>query len=52
MKSSIIVISIVLIISFAAIGGSIYKLYKDFDKLNSSDPLNDDFDEHTDQFIV
>ena len=52
MKSPAIVIIIVLIISFVAIGSSIYKLYKDFDKLNSSDPLNDDFDEHTDQFIT
>ena len=52
MKSPIIVIIIVLIISFIAIGSSIYKLYKDFDKLKSSDPLNDDFDEYTDQFII
>lgn len=51
MKNPIIII-IILTISFVAIGYSIYKLYKDFDKLESSDPLNDDFDEHTDQFII
>ncbi len=45
----IIFVSIVLIV---LIGSSFYRLYKDFDKMEPSDPLNDDFDEHTDQFIV
>lgn len=47
-------IVIILLVLFAVIAGisTFYKLYKDFDKLNSSDPLNDDFDEHTDQFII
>lgn len=47
-----IVTIIILSATVAAIVCSFRKLYKDYNKPESSDTLNDDFDEHTDQFII
>ena len=52
MKEYVIGILVIIFVSIVLIGSSFYRLYKDFDKMEPSDPLNDDFDEHTDQFIV
>lgn len=52
MKEYVIGILVIIFISIVLIGCSFYRLYKDFDKMEHSDPLNDDFDEHTDQFII
>lgn len=52
MKEYVIGILVIIFISVVLIGSSFYRLYKDFDKMEPSDPLNDDFDEHTDQFII
>jgi hypothetical protein len=52
MKEYVIGILVIIFISIVLIGSSFYRLYKDFDKMEPSDPLNDDFDEHTDQFII
>jgi hypothetical protein len=52
MKDYVIGILVIIFISIVLIGSSFYRLYKDFDKMEPSDPLNDDFDEHTDQFII
>lgn len=52
MKEYVICILVIIFISIVLIGSSFYRIYKDFDKMESSDPLNDDFDEHTDQFII
>ena len=43
---------ITLSVTVVAIICSFRKLYKDYKKLESSDILNDDYDEHTDQFII
>ena len=40
------------LISIVPLACSFYRLYKNFDKMKPSDPLNDDFDEHTDQFVI
>ena len=52
MKEHVIGILVIIFISIVLIGCSFYRIYKDFDKMEPSDPLNDDFDEHTDQFII
>ena len=52
MKEYVIGILVIIFISIVLIGSTFYRLYKDFDKMKPSDPLNDDFDEHTDQFII
>ena len=52
MKNPIIEIIIIIAISFIIMGSCIFRIYKNFDKMEPSDPLNDDFDEHTDQFII
>jgi hypothetical protein len=52
MKEYVIGVLVIIFISIVLIGSSFYRIYKDFDKMESSDPLNDDFDEHTDQFII
>lgn len=52
MKEYVIGILVIIFISIVLIGSSFYRIYKDFDKMEPSDPLNDDFDEHTDQFII
>jgi hypothetical protein len=52
MTTKIIAVIILIFVSIIAFVSIIYKLYKNFNELESSDPLNDDFDEHTDQFII
>ena len=52
MKEYIIGALVIILISIVPLACSFYRLYKDFDKMEPSDPLNDDFDEHTDQFII
>lgn len=52
MKNSIIGIIVIIAISFIIMGSCLFAIYKNFDKMEPSDPLNDDFDEHTDQFVT
>ena len=52
MKNPIIGIIIIIAISFIIMGSYLFGIYKNFDKMEPSDPLNDDFDEHTDQFVI
>jgi hypothetical protein len=52
MKNAVIGIIIIVILSFIIMGSCIFGIYKNFDKMKPSDPLNDDFDEHTDQFVI
>lgn len=52
MKEYVIGALVIILISIVPLACNFYRLYKDFDKMEPSDPLNDDFDEHTDQFII
>ena len=52
MKEHVIGILVVIFTPIVLMRCSFYRIYKDFNKMEPSDPLNDDFDEHTDQFII
>ena len=52
MKNPVIGIIVIIAISFIIMGSCLFGIYKNFDKMKPSDPLNDDFDEHTDQFVI